>query len=116
MSKFSELIQKLLGLDKGESATVAKERLKLVLIHDRVKLTPDEVENMKKDLIEAISRYVDIDQDCLEVSLTRKGNMTSIVADIPVKPRKSQKSKGKKPQGSTIKPAKKSNHKKKGSK
>lgn len=73
---------------KEDSKTVAKERLKLVLVHDRANLSPELLENIKDDIIEVISKYVTIDESELEIELTRmknKENMTisALIASIP---------------------------------
>jgi cell division topological specificity factor len=50
----------ILGREK-RSAKQAKDRLKLVLIHDRIDMNPGTLETLKDELIEVISRHVDID-------------------------------------------------------
>ena len=67
------------------SANSAKERLKLVLIHDRTDLTPSEMESLKNELLKVISRYIDIDPDAVNISMTQKGREQRLLADIPVK-------------------------------
>jgi cell division topological specificity factor len=65
---------------------VAKERLLTVLVHDRVKLTPDMMEAMREEIIAVISKYVDIaDPDAIEVSLLRGEASDHLKADIPVR-------------------------------
>ena len=56
----SSFFDRILGKDR-HSASLAKERLKLVLIHDRTDLTPSALNALKDELIEVISRYVEID-------------------------------------------------------
>ncbi len=46
---------------RKKSANSAKERLQLVLIHDRTDLTPAQLELLKDDLIATISRHIEID-------------------------------------------------------
>jgi cell division topological specificity factor len=79
------------GFFAEESASVAKNRLKLVLVHDRVKLSPQHMELLKQDLISAISKYIEIDTSQLEVSLTRSNQKTSLIVNIPVRDRKKEK-------------------------
>ncbi len=67
------------------SANSAKERLKLVLIHDRTDLTPSEMESLKNELLKVISRYIDIDPDAVNISMTQEGREQRLLADIPVK-------------------------------
>jgi cell division topological specificity factor len=69
----------------GRSANAAKERLKLVLIHDRTDLTPKAVDQMKNELMEVISRYIAIDPEVVQISVTQDGREQRLVADIPIK-------------------------------
>ncbi len=67
------------------SAASAKERLQLVLIHDRTDLTPAELDALKDDLLATISRHVDIEADAVQIDLERDGRSQRLVADIPLK-------------------------------
>lgn len=67
-----------------DSKEDAKNRLKLVLMHDRSQLTPNQVEQMKEELIDVISRYVEIDKDALDLCLEAETNTIALVANIPV--------------------------------
>ncbi len=68
-----------------KSANSAKERLQLVLIHDRTDLTPVELEALKDDLIETISRHVEIDPTAVTINLAQDGRAQRLVADIPLR-------------------------------
>ncbi len=68
-----------------KSAGSAKERLQLVLIHDRTDLTPVELEALKDDLIETISRHVEIDPTAVTINLAQDGRSQRLVADIPLR-------------------------------
>jgi cell division topological specificity factor len=68
-----------------KSAHQAKERLKLVLIHDRTDLTPGELETMKDELIEVISRYVEIDPSAVRIDMEQEGREQRLIADIPLR-------------------------------
>ncbi|OGO75890.1 MAG: cell division topological specificity factor MinE [Chloroflexi bacterium RIFOXYC12_FULL_59_14] len=67
------------------SAASAKERLQLVLIHDRTDLTPSELDALKDDLLAVISRHVDIEPDAVRIGLERDGRSQRLVADIPLR-------------------------------
>ena len=75
--------QNLFG--KKSSADNAKERLQLVLIHDRTDLTPAELDSLKDDLIAAISRHVEIDAQSMQIGVEHDGRSQRLVADIPIK-------------------------------
>ncbi|MEW6405620.1 MAG: cell division topological specificity factor MinE [Chloroflexota bacterium] len=70
---------------RKRSASNAKERLQLVLIHDRTDLTPAELELLKDDLLKAISRHIEIDPDAVQIGLERDGRSQRLVADIPLR-------------------------------
>ena len=75
---------KILGRE-NKSANQAKERLKLVLIHDRTDLTPGSLDMMKDELIEVISRYVQIDSSAVKIGVEQSGREQRLIADIPLK-------------------------------
>ena len=58
---------------KKNSAESAKERLQLVLIHDRTDLTPAELDSLKDDLIDTISRHVEIDVQAVQIGIVHDG-------------------------------------------
>lgn len=70
---------------RKKSANSAKERLQLVLIHDRTDLTPAELEALKDDLIATISRHIDIDPMAVRINMAQEGREQRLVADIPLK-------------------------------
>jgi cell division topological specificity factor len=78
-------IDRILGRDKN-SAKQAKERLKLVLIHDRTDLNPGTLENLKDELIAVISRHVDIDPAAVRIVMNQDGRQQRLIADIPLNP------------------------------
>ncbi|MDO4581579.1 MAG: cell division topological specificity factor MinE [Bacillota bacterium] len=64
---------------------VAKERLRLVLVHDRIDMSETLMDQLREDLIDAIGKYMEIDKSGLEVSLSREEDGVALVASIPVK-------------------------------
>lgn len=70
---------------RKRSAISAKERLQLVLVHDRTDLTPGQLESLKDDLLKAISQYIEIDPDAVRIDLEKDGRSQRLVADIPLK-------------------------------
>lgn len=67
------------------SKNVAKERLRLVLVHDRASVSPQLLEMLKVDLIEVLSKYMEIDEESLEMNLSNIDKSVALVASIPVK-------------------------------
>lgn len=70
---------------RKKSASSAKERLQLVLVHDRTDLTPAQLEALKDDLLKAISKYIDIDPEAVQIGVERDGRSQRLVADIPIR-------------------------------
>lgn len=80
-----DFITRVFGKDvEPPSRTVAKERLRLVLVHDRVNVSPKLLQSLKEDLIRVISDYMEIDESGLEVSLSSESDSVALVANIPV--------------------------------
>lgn len=91
---FEPLVNFLKSLQKKDkdsaSKEKAKERLQLVLLQDRASVSPDFFEMMKKEIIEVIKKYIEIDEESLEVQLTRgfeDGDEAgpALYANIPIK-------------------------------
>lgn len=68
----------------GASGEAARNRLQLVLVHDRSGLSSDNLDLMKNDLVEVISKYLTIDQESLEVEVQRSGNSVVLVTNIQI--------------------------------
>ncbi len=84
-------IDRLLGR-QTPSASQAKERLKLVLVHDRTDMTPGALELLKDELIAVISRHIDIDPDAVRIEMSQEGREQRLIADIPLRPIQRRKS------------------------
>jgi cell division topological specificity factor len=67
------------------SGATAKERLRLVLLSDHLSLAPDVVEALKRDLLEVISRYVEIDSDHADVTFEHREREVAMLASIPIR-------------------------------
>jgi cell division topological specificity factor len=74
-----------LGRRRKASGEVAKERLKLVLVHDRSGLSPQQLEALKDELLKVIARYVDIDHEGVEINLAQNERENRLQADIPIR-------------------------------
>lgn len=70
---------------RKQSAKNAKERLQLVLIHDRTDMTQIELEALRDDILAVISRHVDIDPGAVRIDVEREGREQRLVADIPLR-------------------------------
>jgi cell division topological specificity factor len=67
-----------------KSGKIAKDRLQLVLMHDRSDISPEMMENLRRDLIAVIRNYVEIDENRIELDLEREDSSVALVANIPV--------------------------------
>ncbi len=70
---------------KKKSAQSAKERLQLVLTHDRTDMAPAALEALKDELLEVISRHIEIDPDAVHIDIAREGREQRLIADVPLK-------------------------------
>ena len=66
------------------SKSVATNRLKLVLMQDRTNLTPKILEQMRGELIDLLSRYVEMDKELLELNFEQEGEQVALMLSIPV--------------------------------
>ena len=66
------------------SKSVATNRLKLVLMQDRTNLTPKILEQMRGELVELLSRYVEMDKELLELNFEQEGDQVALMLSIPV--------------------------------
>ena len=75
---------------KVQSKNVAKDRLKLVLIHDRANCSPVILEMIKNDILQVIAKYMDIENEELDIQITQTAtednkNAPMLIANIPIK-------------------------------
>lgn len=78
-------LDKVAGKKRTSSANKAKERLHLVLIHDRTDLSPEDLRSLKDRLIDVISDYVQIDTGHTEIQIETDGREQTLIANIPLK-------------------------------
>jgi cell division topological specificity factor len=68
---------------------VAKDRLKLILIHDRGDLPHETLEKIKLEILEVLSKYIEIDSNDVEIAVNKPetvdGDSPALVANIPIK-------------------------------
>lgn len=78
-----EFLRRFFGA-AAPSANTAKERLRLVLMTDHLALGPEIVEAMKRDLVDVISRHVEVDREKIEVTFERQDRAVALLANIPI--------------------------------
>lgn len=79
------LLSRMFSREGVPSKEIAKERLKLVLVHDRANIAPQFLQAVKDELLAVISNYLDIDVHGLDVKLTGTGSSVVLIASVPVK-------------------------------
>lgn len=67
----------------ASSSSVAKERLQLALVYDRVNVSPELMETIKEEIIAVISKHLDIDRNAMEITMGDKND--HLIANIPVR-------------------------------
>ncbi len=77
-------ISRMLGLGQN-SKEDAKTRLKLLLIHDQVDLTPGQLEAMKAEILEVVGKYVEVEGDNVQFELSRAEDGVNLVSSVPVR-------------------------------
>jgi len=88
---FSELYNKVFGFfrqtenkEEETAKDVACNRLKFVLMQDRTNLTPELMDRMRKELVELLSKYVEMDKEALELGFEQEGTQMALMLSIPV--------------------------------
>ena len=76
---------KSLFVKENSSRDIAKKRLQLLLIHDQVNLTPEQMVEMKREIVDVIERYLNVEADDTYVALDRLDKQIRIVGSIPLK-------------------------------
>lgn len=82
----SELLEQFFRWKRPvNSRDEARNRLKLVIAQDRSGISPEALEAMRKEILEVVARYVDIEPSESEFSLESDDRMTALIANLPIK-------------------------------
>ena len=91
----SGLFDFLRGHREPSSREIAKQRLQLVLVHDRANVSPGLLETLKDEIIAVISKHLDIDSQGVQITFTQNRVESKLVADIPLLDGRRKKASGK---------------------
>ena len=80
-----DLLDTILPGQSTKTRYQAKNRLQLVIAHDRADVNPEIIEKMRQEILEVVSRYLDIDIEQTELSLETYDRMTALTANLPIK-------------------------------
>lgn len=81
-----ELLQKILSWQKSPRTRYrAKNRLQLVIAHDRAGINPELLEKMRQEILEVVTRYLEIDTAEMDLSIETTERMTALIANLPIK-------------------------------
>ena len=81
MNKLKNLFQRPA---QPSSREAAKQRLQLVLVHDRANVSPGLLETLKDEIIAVISQHLEIDRGGVQITFTQNRAESKLVADIPL--------------------------------
>ncbi len=80
----NRLIQKLFGKQPEESKDIAKKRLKLALVCDKLEVSEDILKKLQIDIVTVISRYFEIDKKEFNIDIQRTDDLASLVLNTPI--------------------------------
>ena len=79
-----DFLKKLFGGGNETSGQKAKDRLRIVLIHDRTDISPQLLDNLRDEIVAVLAKYMDIDTQKIEIDLDHDDNAVALVANIPI--------------------------------
>ncbi|MGL4880362.1 MAG: cell division topological specificity factor MinE [Waterburya sp.] len=71
--------------NNANSRNHAKSRLKLIIAHDRACINPDMMTAMREEILDVVARYVEVDREEMEFTLSNDHRMTSLTANLPIR-------------------------------
>jgi cell division topological specificity factor len=79
------LLDRVFGRTSGGSKEDAKSRLKILLVHDQVDLTPSQMDAMRAEILAVVARYAEIEPNKVDLRLERSGDGINVVSSVAVR-------------------------------
>ncbi|MBQ6776239.1 MAG: cell division topological specificity factor MinE [Synergistaceae bacterium] len=79
-----DFLKRIFGSGSDGSRGKAKDRLKIVLIHDRTDISPQLLDNLRGEIVEVLTKYMEIDTQKIEIDLDHDEHEVALVANVPV--------------------------------
>lgn len=81
----ASFLERLLGRGDNSARATAKNRLQVVIMQDRAGIPAHLLEQMRREILQVLSKYVDIDESLLDVNLERENDTVALVANVPIR-------------------------------
>ena len=79
-----DFLKRLFGGGNEGSSQKAKNRLQIVLMHDRTDISPQLLDNLRDEIVKVLTKYMDLDTNKIEIDLDHDEQAVALVANIPV--------------------------------
>ncbi len=79
-----DFLKRIFGSGNDGSRGKAKDRLKIVLIHDRTDISPQLLESLRSEIVDVLTKYMEIDTQKIEIDLDHDEHEVALVANVPV--------------------------------
>ena len=79
-----DFLKRIFGSGNEGTRDKARDRLKIVLIHDRTDISPELLNSLRDEIVQVLTKYMEIDTKKIEIDLDHDEHEVALVADIPV--------------------------------
>lgn len=86
LNTFNRFVEMIFPWQKNSNSKErAKSRLKLIIAHDRASINPDMLKAMREEILDVVARYVEVDREEMEFSLSNDQRITALTANLPIR-------------------------------
>ena len=85
MVPLNTLLDRIFGKPEKTAKSVAKDRLRVVLMQDRASIPTPILEKMRKEILAVMLKYVEIDESALDFTVERADDAIALVANVPIR-------------------------------